>query len=123
MRGGARFIATNRDSTYPTNEGLKPGSGALVAAIAAAAESEPEVCGKPHRPMRSLIHDLGISDAWVIGDRVDTDIALAVDEPDWRSILVLSGVTEREEATDGPDHVVEDFAAAVDVVLAHLEQR
>jgi HAD superfamily hydrolase (TIGR01450 family) len=123
VRNGARFIATNRDNTYPTANGVKPGSGAMVAAIAAVAGVEPQVCGKPHAPMRALIHDLGISDAWVIGDRVDTDIALAVDEPDWRSILVLSGVTGADDPEGGADHVVADFAAAVDVVLSRVEQR
>lgn len=123
VRNGARFIATNRDNTYPTASGVKPGSGAIVAAIAAVAGVEPQVCGKPHAPMRSLIHELGISDAWVIGDRVDTDIALAYDEPDWRSILVLSGVTGPDGDDGGADHVVADFAAAVDVVLTDGEQR
>ena len=123
VRNGARFIATNRDNTYPTADGIKPGSGAIVAAIAAVAGIEPEVCGKPHAPMRSLIHELGISDAWVIGDRVDTDIALADGEPDWRSILVLSGVTRPDDPRGSADHVVDDFAAAVDVVLSGVEQR
>lgn len=123
VRNGARFIATNRDDTYPTANGIKPGSGAIVAAVAAVAGVEPEVCGKPHAPMRSLIRELGISRAWVIGDRVDTDIALAVDEPDWRSVLVLSGVTGPEGSEGTADHVVADFAAAVDVVLSDAEQR
>lgn len=123
VRNGARFIATNRDNTYPTTNGVKPGSGAIVAAVEAVAGVEPQVCGKPHAPMRSLIHELGISDAWVIGDRVDTDIALAMDEPDWRSILVLSGVTGPDDPRDGADHVVADFAAGVDVVLSHTDRR
>ena len=123
VRNGARFIATNRDNTYPTANGIKPGSGAIVAAIAAVAGVEPEVCGKPHAPMRSLIHEKGIADAWVIGDRVDTDIALASDEPDWRSILVLTGVTGPDDPHGGADHVVDDFAAAVDVVLSRAERR
>ena len=123
VRNGARFIATNRDNTYPTAKGIKPGSGAIVAAIEAVAGVEPEICGKPHAPMRSLITRLGISNAWVIGDRVDTDIALAVEEPDWRSILVLSGVTGPDDPDGGADHVVDDFAAAVDVVLSQAERR
>lgn len=67
--------------------------------------------------MRSLLRARGIGAAWVIGDRVDTDIALARAEPDWISILVLTGVTRPEEAM-GADHVVSDLAAAVDLVLA-----
>lgn len=123
IRNGARFIATNADATYPTSDGVKPGSGAIVAAIAAVAGVAPEVCGKPHEPMRALIHARGVASAWVIGDRLDTDIALATDEPDWRSILVLTGVTGQDEPTGGADHVVADFAGAVDLVLADDEGR
>lgn len=123
IRNGARFIATNADATYPTEDGVKPGSGSIVAAIAAVAGRPPEVCGKPHPPMRALVQAHGVTDAWVIGDRVDTDIALADDEPEWRSILVLSGVTGPDDPTGDADHVVADFAAAVDVVLAAHDKR
>lgn len=123
VRRGARFIATNTDPTFPTADGIKPGSGAIVAAIAAVAGREPEVCGKPHAPMRALIHARGVDHAWVIGDRTDTDIALAIDEPDWHSILVLSGVTGAGDPTGGADHVVADFAGAVDLVLSGGERR
>ena len=33
IRAGARFIATNRDPIYPTERGLRPGAGTIVAAI------------------------------------------------------------------------------------------
>jgi HAD superfamily hydrolase (TIGR01450 family) len=116
VRAGARFIATNTDPTYPVSGGLLPGGGAMVAAVQAATGVVPEIAGKPHRPMRSLLRARGIGAAWVIGDRVDTDVALARAEPDWTSILVLTGVTTPEEAL-GADHVVADLAAAVDLVL------
>ena len=67
--------------------------------------------------MRALLRARGIDDAWVIGDRVDTDVAMAQAEEGWRSILVLTGVTTPEKATGG-DHVVTDLAAAVDLVLS-----
>ena len=89
----------------------------MVAAVQATTGVIPEVAGKPHRPMRELLRARGIGAAWIIGDRVDTDIALARAEPDWTSILVLSGVTTQREAL-GADHVVPDLAAAVDLVLA-----
>ena len=117
VRAGARFIATNTDPTYPVAGGLLPGGGAMVAAVQATTGVIPEVAGKPHRPMRELLRARGIGAAWIIGDRVDTDIALAGAEPDWTSILVLSGVTTQREAL-GADHVVPDLAAAVDLVLA-----
>lgn len=121
IRAGARYIATNDDPTLPTEAGLRPGAGAIVAAISTATERLPEVAGKPHRPMRDLIRSRGVGPAHVIGDRVDTDIAIARAEPDWVSILVLTGVTDEDEAarTDA-DHVVADFSAAVDLVLSGL---
>jgi HAD superfamily hydrolase (TIGR01450 family) len=121
VRAGARFIATNTDPTYPVAGGLLPGGGAMVAAVQATTGVIPEIAGKPHRPMRALLRARGIGAAWVIGDRVDTDIALAEAEPDWTSILVLTGVTTLDEG-HGADHVVPDLAAAVDLVLAMGEK-
>lgn len=118
---GARFIATNDDTTFPTEDGLAPGCGAIVAAIAAATDSSPEVAGKPNPAMRDLIRSKIDGDAWVIGDRLDTDIALAHGEDGWRSVLVLTGISSEEDAGDA-DYVVDDFPAAVDLVLAHLKR-
>lgn len=123
VRRGARFVATNTDSTYPSADGIKPGAGSIVAAIAVAAGVEPEVAGKPLAPMRDLVKKRIDGPAWVIGDRVDTDIAMAIAEPEWRSILVLSGVTTEAAEGVGADHVVADFAAAVDLVLETAQSR
>jgi HAD superfamily hydrolase (TIGR01450 family) len=117
VRAGARFIATNTDPTYPIADGLLPGAGAVVAAVQTTTGVVPEIAGKPHAPMRALLRAKGIRKAWVIGDRVDTDIALARAEDNWTSILVLTGVTKPEDA-DGADYVVPDLAAAVDLVLS-----
>jgi 4-nitrophenyl phosphatase len=123
VRNGARFIATNDDSTFPTEHGLAPGCGAIVAAIAASAEAVPEVAGKPNEPMRGLIRSRVNGEAWVIGDRLDTDIAMAIAEPGWRSVLVLTGITSRVEAEAAPgvDLVAADFSEAVDLVLRHAQ--
>lgn len=119
IRGGARFIATNDDVTFPTEEGVMPGAGAIVAAIAASSGVAPVVAGKPNEPMRRLIRSRGVGSAWVVGDRPDTDVALAFAEPDWVSVLVLTGVTEDPAAAaHEADHVVADFPGAVDLVLS-----
>ena len=118
IRNGARFVASNSDPTYPTSGGLLPGAGAIVAAITAASGQDPEVAGKPHPPMRELVRRSGVGAAWVVGDREDTDVAMAQAEPDWRSILVMTGVTTEEDRRGGADHVVADLAAAVNLVLS-----
>ena len=117
VRRGARFIATNADPTYPSKERLLPGAGAIVAAIATASGRSPQIAGKPHQPIRRLLADRGLSNCWVVGDRVDTDIALASTDPSWRSVLVLSGVTAAGDDHGDADHVVPDFAEAVALIL------
>lgn len=120
---GARFVATNNDTTFPTEDGLAPGSGAIVAAIAAATGVQPEVAGKPYPAMRDLIRAKVDGEVWMVGDRVDTDVAMASMEPGWRSVLVLTGVSDSDAGADAPaDFVVEDFPAAVDLVLGHVQQ-
>ena len=123
VRNGARFVATNLDPTFPTSQGLAPGSGSIVSAVATASGVEPEVAGKPHRPMADLIATKAGHDAWVVGDRIDTDIDLAANYEGWTSVLVLTGVTTSDDpAIDRADHVVKDFPAAVDLVLDSSER-
>jgi HAD superfamily hydrolase (TIGR01450 family) len=123
IMNGARFVATNDDTTFPTEGGLVPGSGAIVAAIAAASGARPEVAGKPNDAMKSLIRSRVDGEVWIVGDRIDTDIALAADEPEWRSVLVLTGVsTVDDSAGSAADFVVDDFSAAIDLVLGPAQQ-
>ena len=88
---GAYWVATNTDSTRPTDRGLVPGNGAAVAAVATAVSAEPEVAGKPYRPlMDETVARLGADRPIFVGDRLDTDIAGAVGAG-LDSMLVLSG--------------------------------
>ncbi len=111
IRRGARFIATNTDTTFPTPGGLWPGAGSIVAAVAAAAGIEPEVAGKPHPPIRALIRGrLRAGDVWMVGDRPDTDLAMAEAEG-WRSVLVLTGVVDdADSVAHRPDLVLGSIA-------------
>lgn len=102
---GARFIATNRDTQYPTENGVIPGGGSIVAAIAAAAETEPETVGKPEPlGMQLLLESAGFHarDAVMVGDRPDTDI-LCARRCGVGSVLVLTGVTSAEDAAGVPE--------------------
>lgn len=111
IRNGARFIATNLDPTFPTPDGLRPGAGTMVAAVRTASETEPEVAGKPFAPIRTLlVGQSGGGPAWMVGDRPDTDLAMAVIEG-WTSVLVLTGVTSDPTTVDpAPDIVLDSIA-------------
>ncbi|NOY55980.1 MAG: HAD-IIA family hydrolase [Actinobacteria bacterium] len=92
IRGGARFIATNTDATFPGPDELRSGAGAIVAAIATASGQTPTVAGKPHSAMRTLVkRRLVPGPVWVVGDRPETDLAMAKAEH-WNAALVLTGV-------------------------------
>ena len=114
IRGGARFVATNTDDTYPTPDGLWPGAGAMVAAVQVATGVQPDIAGKPHTAIRSLIRaGLAPGPVWVVGDRPETDVALAKAEG-WNSALVLTGVVERADEVPAelqPDLVLDSIAA------------
>ena len=102
LLGGAVLMATNRDITYPVEGGaVRPGAGAIVAAIETSAGVTAEVIGKPSgRMVEQILQACGCQkeDALVVGDRVETDIASgrAAGCDTW---LVLSGVAN--EAVGG----------------------
>ncbi|MEN3001970.1 MAG: HAD-IIA family hydrolase [Armatimonadota bacterium] len=101
---GAQFIATNTDSTYPAEDRLLPGAGSIVAAICTATGKQPLVMGKPNpRILLPLLdeHRITLDTTLMIGDRLETDIALAhtLHMP---SALVLTGVTTREALESAP---------------------
>lgn len=116
VRAGARLIGTNEDSTHPTPTGLVPGSGALLAAVATAADTVPEVAGKPHRPIVELIRRQTEGVAVVVGDRPATDGALA-DVLGVPFALVLSGVTGAADAASPSAFCAPDLLALVDELL------
>ncbi len=114
VRDGARFIATNTDSTFPTADGLVPGAGALVAFIATAAGRQPEVAGKPHEPMAALVKSRYGALSVVVGDRPETD-GLFAKRTGSRFGLVFSGVTQPSDlpVEPAPDLVAQDLAELV----------
>lgn len=119
IRRGATFIATNSDRTLPTEEGLTPGAGSIVAALIAATDVAPVVIGKPGRPMFDLAMEItGTSpeETAMLGDRLDTDIDGAAGIG-LKTIMVLTGVSTRAEAEVNPavpDLIVEDLPALVE---------
>lgn len=94
IRGGAQWVACNVDRTLPTERGLLPGNGAMVAALQVATDREPRVAGKPARPLLdTAVKRIGAQHPLVVGDRLDTDIAGAR-AAGLDALLVLSGVSD-----------------------------
>lgn len=118
---GARFIATNPDPTGPSNEGPVPATGSVAALISRATGVEPYYVGKPNPlMMRSALNaiDAHSETAAMIGDRMDTDVVSGL-EAGMETILVLTGVTSREDAERYPyraSQIVESVADLVDAL-------
>ena len=122
IRGGALFVATNADATLPTESGLVPGAGSVVAAVAVASGREPVVIGKPEPLLLEMaLHHLGVppEEAVMIGDRLDTDIVAGY-RAGMMTVLVLTGVSTRDEVPNAsvlPDLVLTDMAAFLDAYI------
>jgi len=122
---GAKLIATNLDPTCPTQDGLRPGCGALVAMIETATGRKAFSVGKPSAVMmRAARKELGLDAirTTMIGDTMETDILGAV-QLGYRAILVLSGGTSREDLAAfayRPDMIVDSIADLSAAELAGL---
>lgn len=99
IHAGAKFIATNADTTLPTERGNVLGNGAILAALQAATRCSPTVIGKPEAIMyQQAIKILKVptDNTVAIGDRLDTDILGAVNTG-IRSIMVLTGISNEQD--------------------------
>lgn len=104
VAGGARFIATNPDVSGPGRDGLEPACGAMAALIQAASGVTPYFVGKPNPlMMRTALRylDEHSENTTMVGDRMDTDIVAGI-ESGMETILVLTGVTKREDVSRFP---------------------
>lgn len=120
IRNGARFIATNPDTSLPTERGQVPGTGSLVALLAAASGVQPEFVGKPYPGMYEQAIARVESDpahTLMVGDRYETDIVGAV-ELGMPTAGVLTGVSTREQFAQAalpPRFIVEDLPELLDL--------
>jgi 4-nitrophenyl phosphatase len=129
VRAGAHFIATNRDPVYPTERGLRPGAGSIVAAVEAATGVVPVSIGKPAPYLlEAAAHavDREPAEAIMIGDGIGTDLA-AARAVGARCVLMLTGVTTRAQvealpADQQPTAVAAD-AAELAAILELLESQ
>jgi 4-nitrophenyl phosphatase len=112
---GAAFIATNTDGSFPTPEGVNPGTGMVIGALQFTTGIEPYIVGKPQpaifeAALQALGSDPG--QTLMVGDRLETDI-LGANRLGIPSAAVLTGVTSRDEIQHRdikPDYIFEDIS-------------
>jgi NagD protein len=119
IENGAKLVATNLDPNCPTQNGIRPGCGAIVAMLETATGRKAFSVGKPSPVMmRAARKELGLSadETTMIGDTMETDILGGV-QMGYRTVLVLSGSTRREDLAAyayRPDWVVDSVADLCD---------
>lgn len=122
IRGGAPWITTNIDSNLPSEKGLVPGSGALMAFLKTSTATEPIVIGKPSGIiMEGALQHLNrlyptleatIADVVMVGDNYNTDILAGI-HVQMDTLMVLTGYTTRADLANQaiqPTHLVESLA-------------
>jgi 4-nitrophenyl phosphatase len=115
INSGAAFIATNEDNSYPVEDAILPGAGAIVAALSSTTGVKPVLIGKPEPYLLDIMikeHKLKKDETLMVGDRLQTDILMANREG-LHSALVLSGISTREEIEKCgliPDFVLDSVA-------------
>lgn len=97
---GAYFLATNTDPTFPAFGTVFPAAGCISAMLVAMLGVEPLVLGKPSEAMMRAIqsrYELDLKRTCMVGDRLDTDIQFGIECVLGGTLLVLTGVTQRED--------------------------
>lgn len=119
VAAGAKLVATNLDPNCPTQAGLRPGCGALVAMLETATGVKAFSVGKPSPVMMRMARkelDLAAGETTMIGDTMETDILGGV-QMGYETILVLSGGTCREDLARyayQPTRIVESIADLIE---------
>lgn len=115
VHAGAHFVVTNPDVAGPSEGGIVPAAGAVAAMIQTATGVEPYVVGKPNPLMfRTALNyiDVHSEDTTMVGDNLRTDIRGGI-EAGLETVLVLSGMTSREDIARSPfrpHHVIDSVA-------------
>lgn len=116
LLNGAKLIGTNSDRLLATPAGFDVGNGAVVAMLEYASGQQSPQIGKPHAPILDLFlkkHGLKREDVVVVGDNLETDIALGYNNQ-VKSVFVMSGVHglgDIDRLKIRPDLVLEDLGA------------
>ena len=125
IQAGAKLIATNMDPNCPTQHGIRPGCGAIVAMLETATGLSAFSVGKPSPVMMRMARkelDLATGETTIVGDTMETDILGGV-QMGYRTVLVLSGGTRREDLARyayRPDVVVDSIVDLCGLDPAHI---
>lgn len=126
---GCKFVATNKDASYPDTHCFVPGGGSLVQSLETGSGRKPDVvAGKPSSSLLDLIVTAtGIDRArtCMVGDRLDTDILFGNSGGLGSSLLVLTGVSSVADAAKYPEgdhhrptHFVDSFGSLAALIAA-----
>lgn len=99
IQNGATFIATNKDTNLPTERGMVPGAGSVIAMIEKSSQTQPIFIGKPEKIMMASALEkiqLNKEDVIMVGDNYETDILAGINS-DIDTLLVLTGFTKKED--------------------------
>ena len=123
---GAKFVATNKDVTYPTEEGTVPAAGAIVKALEVSTHKRALLLGKPHLfGLKTVMKSKGYTsaDTILVGDGLETDI-LAGKRLKIVTVLVLSGITlekmlQKAPPSLKPDYVIQSLLDLPSLKIGH----
>lgn len=127
---GAKFIATNKDATYPVEKGTAPGAGAIIKALEASTDKKALLLGKPCSfGIKAIMKSKGHHprDTILVGDRLETDIR-AGKRLGITTILVLSGITSQKMLQKAPpslmpDYVIHSLSELFSLKIVHCSVR
>jgi len=112
LRHGGILLGSNRDNTYPIEDGDMPGAGSLLSALETCSEKKATVVGKPESLALDIIlkeHRTEKDEVIIVGDRIETDILFAKN-CGVKSALVLSGISKKEDIKEiKPDFVLDSI--------------
>lgn len=104
IQAGAEFIGTNPDTNMPTERGLVPGNGALIAFLEASTGKKATIIGKPEAIIvEAALEQIGLTkdEVLMVGDNYTTDIQAGI-RNGIDTLLVLTGFTHKDDVASLP---------------------
>jgi 4-nitrophenyl phosphatase len=100
LKRGAKFLATNTDSTLPMHHNFFLGAGACSIPLIYATGQQPLELGKPSQAMMDAVEGkfkLNRERTCMIGDRLNTDIKFGIEGKLGGTLHVLTGVHQKAD--------------------------